>query len=82
MISASPPPLRDIGMFRLIPVEGVEFMARGGAGIVFGAVGDVRWGPIYESKVVNQSQHTISHSSQSQSRGSLVSHWKFKIYSD
>lgn len=67
MISASPPPFRDIGMFRRVPVEGVELMARGGAGIVLGVVGDVRWGPI------SQSQHSASHISQSQSRGSLVS---------
>lgn len=80
MISASPPPFRVIGMFRLIPVEGAEFMTRGGAGIVFGAVGDVRWGPMCERKVISQSQHTTSHSSQSQSRSWFVSQWKFKIH--
>lgn len=79
MISASPPPFRVIGMLRLIPVEGVEFMARGGAGIVFGAVGDVRWGPVYDSKVISHSRHTTSHSNQSQSRGSLVRQWTFEI---
>lgn len=46
MISASPPPLRDTGVFLLMAVEGVELMARWGAGMLLGPVGDVRWGPV------------------------------------